>query len=295
MCVYVIPRNELARTSTFSSSQSVGHSSTTSSMASKKGDTVVGAGLQTFARKTDRNDTAVRVKKRSESKTPSALVSVIASGRAVKCYGTSSQQDVSAQVLGEPVPVSSKMYVINMDQRITIPLPREGVTPQLTIMLKISTANAGDICEVPIFVGKYKKGTKSLREKLRFGDSSPSSSDPVLPSRWYEGKIICRIIMPGERVAGSSKVVPESGQTSCITIHLKRIEQGASRKESPEDTARRAKRAAAQRRQVSMALVAIFLFLGVGAAFYPQIEGWTVLEAFWFSIVTITTVGKCSR
>ena len=59
----------------------------------------------------------------------------------------------------------------------------------------------------------------------------------------------------------------------------------------PADMKRERQRSAAARRQVCYALLTILIFLASGAVFFPLVEGWTVLDAIYFGMVTITTVG----
>jgi voltage-gated potassium channel Kch len=38
-------------------------------------------------------------------------------------------------------------------------------------------------------------------------------------------------------------------------------------------------------------LIWVLLLLAIGTIFYTQVEGWTVLDSLYFSVVTLTTVG----
>tara|TARA_B100000780_G_C21011337_1_gene404982 strand:- start:47 stop:973 length:927 start_codon:yes stop_codon:yes gene_type:complete len=50
-------------------------------------------------------------------------------------------------------------------------------------------------------------------------------------------------------------------------------------------------REAKDRKNLYMVLFICFLFLLVGIIFFPLMEGWTVLDALYFGVVTLTTVG----
>ena len=95
---------------------------------------------------------------------------------------------------------------------------------------------------------------------------------------------------------GGTKVVPSGDSDSTITfeVFIKSIMQAPVVEQqvfSPEEKEADAKRKRNQLKQVAFALLAIVLFLGSGAVFYPLVEGWTVLDSFYFGMVTITTVG----
>ena len=87
----------------------------------------------------------------------------------------------------------------------------------------------------------------------------------------------------GKRQGGGTKVVPSGDSDSTITfeVFIKSIMQAPSNQQvflrGKEADAKRKRN---QLKQVAFALLAIVLFLGSGAVFYPLVEGWTVLDCF---------------
>lgn len=45
------------------------------------------------------------------------------------------------------------------------------------------------------------------------------------------------------------------------------------------------------KKRISFAIVLIVVLLGIGTAYYNMIEGWSAIDSFYFSTMTLTTIG----
>ena len=146
-------------------------------------------------------------------------------------------------------------------------------------------------------------GKMTFRESIKY-KVDPKNRNPNLSDRWYTG-IVGFKVEAGGNIKGNKKPKGDESSSTKVApvgnmklapfvfkLTMKSIMQAPpSSANDPEHKEREQQKASSQRRQVCMALLIIFMFLGSGAVFYPIYEGWTVLDSFYWGMVTITTVG----
>lgn len=216
------------------------------------------------------------------------------------------EQAVSPQVDFERVIANSKASVASFAEEIQLTCPTKH-RHHVSIVVRVNEDTHGRIFEVELHAHKYLKshnydGKMTFRESIKY-KVDPKNRNPNLSDRWYNG-IVGFKVEAGGNIKGSKKPSDESSSTKVapmgklklapfvFKLTLKSIMQAPpSSNNDPEHKKREMQKASSQRRQVCMALLIIFLFLGSGAVFYPIYEGWTVLDSFYWGMVTITTVG----
>ena len=178
----------------------------------------------------------------------------------------------------------------------------------VSIVIRVNEDTHGRIFEVELHAHRYLKshnydGKMTFRESIKY-KVDPKNRNPNLSDRWYTG-IVGFKVEAGGNIKGNKKPKGDESSSTKVApvgnmklapfvfkLTMKSIMQAPpSSANDPEHKEREQQKASSQRRQVCMALLIIFMFLGSGAVFYPIYEGWTVLDSFYWGMVTITTVG----
>ena len=234
------------------------------------------------------------------------------------------EESVSSQVSFNRIIANSKATTACFNEEINIVCNTKH-RHHLSIVVRVNEDQHGRIFEMELHAHKYLKnnddGSQIFRESVKYKvDKKDQSAD--LSSRWYTGAVTFKIQVGGninptasaEEANTPPPPPPSSTQVTpictdangnvvvvdpptgaapfMVQLTLKNMmKAAASSCNDPETLANEKRKAAGQRRQVCLALLLIFLFLGSGALFFPLVEGWTVLDSIYFGMVTITTVG----
>lgn len=153
-----------------------------------------------------------------------------------------------------------------------------------------NTSNA--VCE------KWRQGYVSFKLK---GDNLPLPLPSTQNSLKNVGSSAVKTVTSSIKMSSPIHPVSTTNDTTLtLTLkHLVRIEQTLhrhhSRRTSVENSALNLKldqkRVHKSRKRIMIMVGATLLFLLLGCLWYPLVEKWTVVDALYFSVVTLTTVG----
>jgi voltage-gated potassium channel Kch len=218
--------------------------------------------------------------------------------------------------LCDPVPcdrqvINSKSCAATFQETINVSFAAEH-RHHVSIIVTFSEKTHGMFAQVELHARKYLRDPDAaetkFRESIKYKTPEAKRKAELSP-RWYSGVIGFIVRMggaeygalgtgEGKSAAGSgggTKIVPsgDGGGEITFEVFIKSVMQApaASGDKSPQEKAAEKKHRRNQLKQVFGALLTIMIFLGSGAIFFPLVEGWTVLDAFYFGMVTITTVG----
>ena len=153
---------------------------------------------------------------------------------------------------------------------------------------------------------KFGLDAETQQRKRQAMKSSRSSDLEKLVARWRTGYMAFRIKgsnlptkLPTNTSLKTSAVTPSTADPAGATIDihftlktLMRTQQTSSTDELERiNIESDRKRFVKDRQTLGIIVGIVVLFLISGAIFYPLVEGWTVLDAFYFGVTTLTTVG----
>jgi len=265
---------------------------------------VIGIGLQNMATRKKG-----KLKKR-QTALPGKTLSLRATAQVFYKYNSADgdEEACSTEYSFSRCTANSKAMTASWAEEVAI----ECNTPRrhhLSIVIRIDADKYGRVCEIALHGHKYIKdnddGELTFRESRKY-KTSEDDRNPELSARWYNGLVGFAIQAQGN-ISGKGAVPPGTGGSSknskvapsgnpsdplIFKLTLKSIMQAPQAASTdPAHMKRERQRSAAARRQVCYALLTILIFLASGAVFFPLVEGWTVLDAIYFGMVTITTVG----
>jgi voltage-gated potassium channel Kch len=226
--------------------------------------------------------------------------------------------DAGEVALSEPVPcdrqvINSKSAAATFQETIRVSFAGAH-RHHVSIIVTFTEKTHGMFAQCELHARKYLKdpdaASTKFNESCKFKTADDQRKAEMSP-RWYSGVVGFVVRMGGAEYGalgtgegkssasaggGGTKIVPDgggSGDTVTFEVFIKSLMQApaAASEKAPEEIAAEKKHRRNQLKQVFGALVTIMVFLGSGAIFFPLVEGWTVLDAFYFGMVTITTVG----